>query len=194
MEIQFDDKPESGKTPKTRLYAPGKKAEARAQEKSRKARQAAETVVDEDGFRIRVEEKEVKVASRVGLMFSGFLFAGMVLFTLSGYERIARAYADINTINNEIETTRLRIAELDVALECAVTIQEAQEAAEAYGMRYPTQDQYARIGSYIPISGTVTTASTDSQPVDPAADDQPTDDSAIPDDGDGEDGGGEGGA
>ena len=87
-------------------------------------------------------------------MFSGFLFAGMVLFTLTGYERISRAYADINTINNAIEQSKLRIKALDVQIECAVTIQDAQTAAEAYGMCYPAQSQHVRIGSPIRIAGT----------------------------------------
>ena len=66
---------------------------------------------------------------RIGLIISGFLFAGMVLFTLSGYERISRAYADINALNSEIDSTSLRINELDVQIECAVTIQDAQQVA-----------------------------------------------------------------
>ena len=83
----------------------------------------------------------------------------MLLFTLSGYERIARAHADINLLNEEIDVTELRILALDVAIECAVTIQDAQAAANTYGMQYPTQDQYVRIGDSLPISGSAPTVS-----------------------------------
>ena len=92
---------------------------------------------------------------RIGLLISGFLFAGMVLFTLSGYERISRAYADINALNKEIELTELRINELEVQIECAVTIQDAQKVAEAYGMRYPENDQYVRIGDPLPFDNSL---------------------------------------
>ena len=79
----------------------------------------------------------------------------MVLFTLSGYERISRAYADINALNKEIELTELRINELEVQIECAVTIQDAQKVAEAYGMRYPENDQYVRIGDPLPFDNSL---------------------------------------
>jgi hypothetical protein len=94
---------------------------------------------------------------RFGLIVSGFLFAGMVLFTLSGYERISRAYADINVLRTEIESTNLRIRELDVQIECAVTIQDAQKIAEAYGMKYPEKNQYVRIGDPLPFDNILPT-------------------------------------
>ena len=104
---------------------------------------------------IRVEKPEMTSLGRIGLLISGFLFAGMVLFTLSGYERISRAYADINALNKEIELTELRINELEVQIECAVTIQDAQKVAEAYGMRYPENDQYVRIGDPLPFDNSL---------------------------------------
>ena len=127
---------------------------------------------------VRVEKPQMTPLGRIGLIISGFLFAGMVLFTLSGYERIARAYADINALNNEIDSTNLRINELDVQIECAVTIQDAQKAAESYGMRYPEKSQYVRIGDPLPFDNSLPTVSagTTSQPEttpNPAA--QPTD-------------------
>lgn len=103
---------------------------------------------------VRVNKPEMSSLGRVGLIISGFLFAGMVLFTLSGYERISRAYADINALNNESDTTDLRINELEVQIECAVTIQDAQKVAEAYGMRYPEKNQYVRIGDPLPFDNT----------------------------------------
>ena len=122
--------------------------EARAERSRSRSRTATEAGV-------RVEKQKITSLGRVGLIISGFLFAGMVLFTLSGYERISRAYADINALNNEIELTNLRINELDVQIECAVTIQDAQKAAESYGMRYPERSQYVRIGDALPFDNTL---------------------------------------
>ena len=102
---------------------------------------------------VRVEKPELNPLARIGLILCGFIFAGMVLFTLTGYERISRAYADINALNTEIDATKLRINELDVQIECAVTIQEAQRAAEAFGMQYPEKSQYVKIGDPLPFSG-----------------------------------------
>lgn len=106
---------------------------------------------------VRVEKPEMTSLGRVGLIISGFLFAAMVLFTLSGYERISRAYADINALNSEIDSTKLRINELEVQIECAVTIQEAQQVAQAYGMRYPDRDQSVRIGDQLPFDNSAPT-------------------------------------
>ena len=104
---------------------------------------------------VRVKKQESSTLGRIGLIISGFLFAGMVLFTLSGYERISRAYADINALNSESDLTDLRINELEVQIECAVTIQDAQKVAEAYGMRYPEKSQYVRIGDPLPFDNSL---------------------------------------
>ena len=152
MEFSFSDEPKKGSAPATKMYSPKKRA-------SQKPDGGADDMAPETGAAVpagargKRVRRTVSTGSRIGLMFSGFLFAGMLLFTLTGYERISRAYADVNTINREIDSTRLRIKALDVQIECAVTIQDAQETAERYGMRYPTQSQYVKIGSSIPISG-----------------------------------------
>ena len=164
MEIEFDDKPKKGKAPGTRMYATSekrKRAAAEAHAKGKRGKRAVDdTVVDEEGYRIHLSADEDNPLARVGIMFSGFLLAAMILFTLFGYEQISRAYADINLLKNEIELTQLRITALDVEIECAVTIQQAQEAAEAAHMRYPTQSQYVKIGSKIPFSGSLMPAAT----------------------------------
>ena len=148
MDIRFEDGRKKGKTPTTRLYMPNQEEEqeqaprqARSRERTRQTHQPG----------VHVQKAEMTSLNRVGLIISGFLFAGMVLFTLAGYERISRAYADINALNNEKDSTNLRINELDVQIECAVTIQDAQKVAEAYGMRYPEKSQYVRIGDPLPF-------------------------------------------
>ena len=97
-----------------------------------------------------VAQKETTVLGWIGIIFSSFLVAGMLLFILSGYERISRAYSDINTLNSQIEEVKLHISELNVSIECAVTIEEAEQAALAAGMTYPSQSQILVPGQAIP--------------------------------------------
>lgn len=174
MEIEFDKKAKKSKTPGTRMYSPNKsrakRPDRQAQDKNRqkgRAAQVDDTVVDEEGYRIHLAADADNPLARVGVMFSAFLLAAMILFMLFGYERITRAYADVNTLTDEIELTRLRITALEVEIECAVTIQQAQEAAEAAHMRYPTQSQYVKIGERIPFAGALAPADT---PVDTTGD------------------------
>ena len=163
MDIRFEDDRKKGRSPTTRLYLPAQDVEkaqqAQQAQTKRTPRARSGGKAAEPG--VRVEKPEMTSLGRIGLIISGFLFAGMVLFTLSGYERISRAYADINALNNEIDLTDLRINELDVQIECAVTIQDAQKIAEAYGMRYPEKSQYVKIGDPLPFSGGVPTAKPD---------------------------------
>jgi hypothetical protein len=91
-----------------------------------------------------------------------------------------RAYADINALNSEIELTNLRINELDVQIECAVTIQDAQKVAEAYGMQYPEKSQYVKIGDPLPFDNTVPT---DAGTGGAAATDTPAEPTTTPDPG-----------
>lgn len=161
MEIQFDNEPKRGSRPATKMYAPTR--ENVAYEYTPVTR-VSDQPVFEDGDAPRAAkrkrtETEIKLASRIGIVMCAFAFAGMVLFVLSGYERISRAYADINTLNSEIDERELRIKALEASIECAVTISDAQEAAEALGMRYPEQSQYVPAGSAVPLSGTAPTAS-----------------------------------
>ena len=159
MDIRFEDDRKKGRSPTTRLYLPAEEVE-KAQQAQQSQAQTKRNPRARSGGKaapsgIRVEKPEMTSLGRIGLLISGFLFAGMVLFTLSGYERISRAYADINALNKEIELTELRINELEVQIECAVTIQDAQKVAEAYGMRYPENDQYVRIGDPLPFDNSL---------------------------------------
>ncbi len=166
MDIRFEEKGKRGEPPKTRLYAPVTDTdESTEPPRPKKKRSAAR----QDDGSLKVKKPETRAMSRIGLVFSGFLFAGMILFALTGYERIARAYADINALNTEIDTTNLRIIELEASIECAVTIQDAQQAAEQYGMRYPQQSQYVKIGDALPFSGQAPAATTDAPTQEPSA-------------------------
>ena len=181
MDIRFEDDRKKGRSPTTRLYLPAEEVE-KAQQAQQSQAQTKRNPRARSGGKaapsgIRVEKPEMTSLGRIGLLISGFLFAGMVLFTLSGYERISRAYADINALNKEIELTELRINELEVQIECAVTIQDAQKVAEAYGMRYPENDQYVRIGDPLPFDNTTpppTTQPTDGATTSPGTTPEPT--------------------
>jgi len=161
LDIRFDGEPKKGQTPTTRLNLPNQ--EETESDSSRAGTRRRRERYGSDGAQephVRVEKPELNPLARIGLIFCGFIFAGMVLFTLTGYERITRAYADINALNSEIEETDLRINELDVQIECAVTIQDAQAVAEAYGMQYPEQSQYVKIGDALPFSGSAPSGAT----------------------------------
>ncbi|MCE5188486.1 MAG: hypothetical protein LLF75_04830 [Eubacteriales bacterium] len=150
LDIRFDEASKKGKSPTTRLYTQNKNGEAEETARTGRVKTNRRTP---DEPHVRVDKPEMTVLGRVGLIISGFILSGMILFTLAGYERISRAYADINALNTEKDSTKLRINELDVQIECAVTIQDAQKIAEAYGMRYPEKSQYVRIGDPLPFSG-----------------------------------------
>ncbi len=86
-------------------------------------------------------QREMTTFERGLIMFFSFLLASMIVFVLSGYERISKAYSDINTLNKSIDSVKLHISELNVAIECAVTIDDAEAAAIDAGMVYPTINQ-----------------------------------------------------
>ena len=161
LDIRFDEASKKGKSPTTRLYTPKKDPDA---EDTLRTPRAGSTRKKPDEPHVRVDKPEMTVLGRFGLILSGFILSGMILFTLAGYERISRAYADINALNSEIDSTSLRINELDVQIECAVTIQDAQAIAEAYGMRYPEKSQYVKIGDPLPFSGGVPTNAPETSP------------------------------
>ena len=156
MEIQFDKKSGGRKKNDTRMYAPsqGRKrvtfgpADAQTRRQNGDDRQT-----DESTLRSGRQEGETRGITRFGLVLCTFAFAGMLLFMLSGYEKITRAYQEINNINSQIEEAELTINALEVAIECAVTIDQAQEWAKAHNMQYPLQSQYVASGSAIPVSG-----------------------------------------
>ena len=178
MDIRFDEGKKKGQSPTTRLNMPNRSDDAREEEtgERRSSRERSGSRAEEP--HVRVEKPELNPLARIGLILCGFVFAGMVLFTLTGYERISRAYADINALNTEIDATKLRINELDVQIECAVTIQDAQQVAEAYGMQYPEKSQYVKIGDPLPFSGGDYPAATENATVTPEPDTTPPPDGA----------------
>lgn len=72
------------------------------------------------------------------------------MFVVSRYSRIAGEYLVVNDLKTKIEETQLRVRTLNVELECAVSIQNVQDAAARLGMTYPQADQYVRVGDALP--------------------------------------------
>lgn len=164
----------------TRLYTPSRDSAAFSYDP-----ETGEPVLtDAEGKPIPVPlsmQREMTSLERIGIMICAFVFAGMILFTLSGYERISRAYADINTLNDEIEEIELHISELNVSIECAVTIDQAEAAALAAGMAYPTRAQIYTAGD--PIPATSLTISDSLAGEDPTASTEDSEESGAPEDG-----------
>lgn len=104
--------------------------------------------------------RELKLGSRIALVVCAFVFAGMLLFTLSGYEKISRAYSSVNTLEDDIDEIKLRINALEAEIECAVTIEEATAYATSHGMQYPLRAQYRQI-----VPGQTASASTAMNPI-----------------------------
>lgn len=158
MEIQFDSKPKKGsKKSQTKMYAPthGRRKVMFAPATEQQKAEPYDAPETEEDVRIPARRKaELKPFTRLMLVVCSFIFAGMILFVLTGYERISRAYQEVNSINSSIETTELNINALDVAIECAVTIDQAKDWAKAHNMQYPLQSQYIVSGGSVPITGT----------------------------------------
>ena len=156
MEARFRKDSEKGrvKNAGTLLYAPGKETvETQASDPDTGEPVASDAAGAKAVPKRIVAQKDTSVLGWIGIIFSAFLVAGMLLFILSGYERISRAYSDINTLNSQIEEIKLHISELNVSIECAVTIEEAEQAALAAGMTYPSQSQILVPGQAIPSGG-----------------------------------------
>lgn len=157
MEIRIEKDKAKGNAAPTKLYAP----EREKADKGGDANGAAEKPRP-----IERTQTVVRSATKIALVFCAFAFATMILFTLFGYERIKRAEKAIYTLNSDIDDVKLEISALAVQIECAVSVQDAQEAAtERFGMQYPTQSQYVRIGSALPAGmQTILPATTEPDP------------------------------
>ncbi len=112
----------------------------------------------------------VSAGTRWAAVASMLALSGALLLVVFRYYNISRQYAVINTLNEDINNTELRIRELNVGLECAVNIQTAQEAASRLGMTYPTSKQYVRAGDALMIDGAQpeTQSAPELPPADPA--------------------------
>lgn len=95
----------------------------------------------------------LRPASKAALVISMMVFSGALLAVIFRYYSITREYREVNELDANIKETRLRISELNIELECAVNIQDAQEAALSLGMTYPQSKQYVKVGDALSIPG-----------------------------------------
>ncbi|HWR23426.1 MAG TPA: hypothetical protein VN366_08110 [Feifaniaceae bacterium] len=95
---------------------------------------------------------------KAAMLLGIFTVAAASLFVVFRYARIAGDYLEVNQMKSDMEAAQLRINALNVELECAVSIQNVQDAAARLGMTYPTADQFVRAGDALPGNGAATTA------------------------------------
>jgi len=106
----------------------------------------------------KVKKAPLTLGFKIASVFCVLLMGVSALAVIAGYENIASEYALVNTLKNDIKSAELRLAELNVDLECTVSIEEAKEAAVRLGMTYPTAAQYVRTGDALPIVQTASQA------------------------------------
>lgn len=138
---------------RVRMYAPKRDTEAFAYDPETGERLSEPTMTVapiEESVDIK---PKLKLGSRISIIFCIFVFAAMFVFILSGYAQIAQAYTSINDLNDSIDELNIRILALNASIECAVTIDEAQDYAIRHGMQYPTMNQYIGPGEHIPSTG-----------------------------------------
>lgn len=92
----------------------------------------------------------LSIGCRAAMLFGIATVAAACLFVVSRYSRIAGEYLAVNDLKTKIEETQLRVRTLNVELECAVSIQNVQDAAARLNMTYPKADQYVRVGDALP--------------------------------------------
>ncbi len=106
---------------------------------------------------------QLSLGCRWTLLVTVIMLAAASLVVVSRFASIAEQYNQINQLKSDIQGAQLRIGALNVALECAVSIQDIQDAAQRFGMTYPTASQYVRAGDTLAMkdSGTADTSAGD---------------------------------
>ncbi|MDL2234541.1 hypothetical protein LJC07_00100 [Christensenellaceae bacterium OttesenSCG-928-L17] len=89
-------------------------------------------------------------ASKAALLLSIVLISCALLFAVMGYYNISKQYIAVNELQQSIDVAERNIRALNIELECAVSINDIQEAAQRLGMTYPAASQYVRAGDAIP--------------------------------------------
>lgn len=100
--------------------------------------------------RRRAVKARLSTGCRVSLFAGMLVLSAALLLLLYRYNFITEQYAAVNRLNTSISEAQRRVRALNVTLECAVSIQDAQDAAQSWGMTYPNADQYVRAGDRLP--------------------------------------------
>ncbi len=158
MEVRANPQAQERYAPSARIYAPMhgsiayayQNAAAEALPTRREKRQPEPEQKPLE--RRRVRRQPLTNAGKLLLILSILVISASGLLVISGYERIAAEYKVVNQLKKDIDQTELRLAELNVALECAVNLDDAKAAAKRMGMTYPTAEQYVQVGNALPDS------------------------------------------
>ncbi len=100
--------------------------------------------------KVRPRKKSINAAGKFALLCSVLFLSVSAVLVVAGYANITQEYSTVNDLKDEIEQSELRLAELNAQLACAVTLDDALEAAQRMGMNYPTADQYVAVGEKLP--------------------------------------------
>lgn len=140
----------------TRVYSPTRGSSAYAyapaeaeewQQEEAPSRQTQQRPRQQDGVQQRPQPREeLSSGTKVAMVLAIMVFAAALLAVIGRYNSISREYLEVNALNRSIEEAQLRISQLNVELQCAVNIQEAQEAANRMGLTYPDAGQLVRAG------------------------------------------------
>ena len=83
---------------------------------------------------------------KAAVLLSICCIAAACIAVLMRYSLIAQEYDAVNGLKSNIEQCKIDLDELKVKLSSAVSIEEARDAADAAGMRYPSAEQIVRVG------------------------------------------------
>ena len=144
--------------PVTRVYSYGSTAaELAPSEREERFRERGELPVIEEQRREEARQKlapqvRANPKRRVAILAGVCLTAAALLLVLVRYAKIAAEYSTVNSLKSDIEQAELNLAALNVELQLAVSLEDAEATAKAAGMSYPTASQIHRVGE--PLSGT----------------------------------------
>lgn len=103
------------------------------------------------GYRVRPDaHSAISPLKKAAMIFGIMGVSAALLLVLARYARIADEYGVVNDLESQISQQNRDIQTLNVALEFAMTIQEADAAAKEAGMNYPTADQIVQPGELTP--------------------------------------------
>ncbi len=141
----------------TRVYSPSRSSVAYAYEQAIPLPRRQEKQDAQHRQRLQPKEKLLSSGCKWALLLAMAVIAASSLVIVSRFANIAGSYAQINKLKAAINEAELRIRELNVSLECAVSIEDAKEAASRLGMAYPDASQYVRVGEPFDAKTTVQT-------------------------------------
>ncbi len=145
MEVAGRTRVRNTYTSATRVYSPSRSSIAYAYEPVIPLPQKQESQ-ERPKPRRQPSEKLLTPGCRWALLLTMAVLATSSLIIVFRFANIAGSYAQINKMKSAISAAELRIRELNVSLECAVSINDAKEAARRFGMAYPDASQYVRVG------------------------------------------------